>query len=223
METTDDLIIPVSKLVRILLVEDEEGNANSLREVLESLGYSVQVASNPTEAKLCLDAMNVGMVISDQIFEGHVTKGHEFLLDTEGGIAEIPKVLVTGWGAEGIERKEELDKRGIAILEKGHDDFHPRLGRIAHEALEIAKRKVVKSMERPVSTGAAGAARVMYEARELLLNWLRTRQDKDEEAIYYGGKAYTVNKLIDEIDARTPVGEAHMSLFIKVLRKAMRL
>lgn len=225
MQTVESsLIIPANKLVRILLVEDEPGNAASLTEVLESFGYSVQVASNPTDAKLALDAMKFGMVISDQVFDGHTVRGDSFLLEDEAKIADIPKVLVTGWGTEGILRKEELDQRGITILEKGHEDFHPRLEEIAHEALEIAKRKVIQSVEaNSESTENRDGERALQEARGLLLGWLRSRQDKDAQEIYYSGQKYSVNMLIDEIEKRTPVGEAHMLLFIKVLRKAMRI
>ena len=217
-----ELVIPVGQLVRILLVEDEKGNADSLREVLESRGYSVQVASNPTDARLCLDAMGFGMLISDQVFDGYRIEGDSLLLDDQ--VSDIPRVLVTGKGIEGIRRKAELERRGIPILEKGHPDFHPRLGMIAHKALEAAKQKIIESVQPPSPpTGVGGASRVLGEARDLLLGWLRTRQDRDAQTIFYGGKGYSVNALIDEIEARTPVGEEHLALFIKVLRKAMRL
>jgi CheY-like chemotaxis protein len=221
-EAARDLVIPVSKLVRILLVEDEPGNAASLSEVLELRGYSVQIASNPKEAKLCIDAMEFGMLISDQVFDGQSSSGDSFLLESRVG--NIPKVLVTGRGVEGIQRKAELDQRGIPILAKGDNNFHQQLEVIAQEALAIAKEKTMRSLE-PGSRGndPPSGSRALYEARDLLLDWLSKRKDANAETLFYGGKSYSANSLMKEIEAGTSVGNAHIEMFLRVMREAMGL
>jgi DNA-binding NtrC family response regulator len=217
-ERAQDLVIPVSKLVRILLVEDEPGNALSLSEVLEHRGYSVQIATNPNEAKLCIDAMEFGMLISDQVFDGHSSSGDSFLLESRVG--NIPKVLVTGRGVEGIERKAELDQRGIPILTKGDDNFHQQLESIAQEALAIAKERTMRQFS-PETRIDDGSSRALREARELLLDWLSKRKDANAETLFYGGKSYSANTLMKEIQAGTSVGNAHIEMFLRVMRQAM--
>lgn len=215
-----DLVIPVSKLVRILLVEDEPGNAASLSEVLEHRGYSVQIASNPKEAKLCIDAMEFAMLISDQVFDGQPSSGDSFLLESRVG--NIPKVLVTGRGLEGIQRRAELDQRGIPILTKGDETFHEQLEEIAQRALAIAKERTLKAFEpaQRVDEPPAGS-RVLREARGLLLDWLSKRKDANAETIFYGGKSYSANSLMKEIEIGSAAGNAHIEMFLKVMRDAM--
>ena len=223
----EPVTIPVSQLVRILIVEDEQGVADGLRDVLELQGYSVQVASSPEEAKLCLEANEFAMLISDQNFDGPAMGGDAFLLDTAPSVKNGAKVLMTGKAMDRIKRRDELRERGIRILVKGEENFTDDLEQMASEVFRARKDKVhqvVKSLIDSVdSPDSSGSKELVDQARTLLLAWLERKREKDDLGIYYAGRTYSTRMLIDEIERQSEVGKAHISMFMQVMRKAMRI
>lgn len=113
------------------------------------------------------------------------------------------------------EEKAQAQKLGVQIYDKEHfTDLLSRVEEIIH----------LKEIEHSTSdSNSEAVSRVAHEAEALLLGWLNSLKDRESKTIFYGGRAYSVTEVIDEIARHTPVGDAHLELFIKVLRKGVRL
>jgi hypothetical protein len=87
---------------------------------------------------------------------------------------------------------------------------------------------VIWSPHKPLSAPsrikrASGSKELVDQARTLLLAWLERKREKDDLGIYYAGRTYSTRMLIDEIERQSEIGRAHISMFMEVMRKAMRI
>jgi CheY-like chemotaxis protein len=87
----------VTKAV-ILVVDDEAEFLNTVKEVLESFGYSVLTKQNPTDALKLLETTNVDMIISDVMFTGTEGDGFSFFerVQKVPHLKKVPFIIMSG-------------------------------------------------------------------------------------------------------------------------------
>jgi DNA-binding response OmpR family regulator len=110
--TETDRSVDADAPLRIVLVEDNQHFASTLRDNLEIEGYAVDLATNITDGGRLIRTRHPGLVILDIMLPGR--SGYELLnaVRTEG--IDVPIVVLTA-------RRDEEDKlRGFGM---GADDF----------------------------------------------------------------------------------------------------
>lgn len=87
---------------RILVVENEEGVRDLIREMLYSMGYEPITVGNPAEAlkKLARHAESVDMVLSDVVMPGGMT-GLALREEVSHRYSDVPVLLMSGYVGDG--------------------------------------------------------------------------------------------------------------------------
>jgi DNA-binding NtrC family response regulator len=84
----------------ILLIDDDEFIAGSLRDYLRQLGLCVDVANEPAAAEALMRERPYGLVVVDPYLTGGVQDEKAALLDTIRRLQpEAPIMIVTGYGS----------------------------------------------------------------------------------------------------------------------------
>jgi DNA-binding NtrC family response regulator len=98
---------------RILIADDQPDVRESLRLLLKSEGFKVDLAPNPVAALAALEATPPDLVLMDMNYSKDTTSGREGLelLERIHGVdASLPVVVMTAWGS--VELAVEAMKRG---------------------------------------------------------------------------------------------------------------
>jgi PAS domain S-box-containing protein len=93
--TSGDLAGPMQQPGRVLLVEDNKEVADATREMLESIGATVQIASSAAAALDKLGAAEFDFVLSDIVMEG--MNGLELARTIRKRHPDLPVLLATGY------------------------------------------------------------------------------------------------------------------------------
>lgn len=101
----------------ILVVEDELGIRELVREVLQNAGYEVLTAANGEKALQAVEEHGgpIGLVLTDLIMPG--LDGLELARRLGSRQPGIKVVLMSGYGEDRIDEAGGLDA-GVAVLEK---------------------------------------------------------------------------------------------------------
>lgn len=219
--------VELKKLMRILVIEDEQDAGKSLKEVLESWGYDVDLAESTSKAEYLLGQREYELVVTDVVFENGTVQGDEFIVANEGLIKRAKRVVITGWGFDRVHRMETLDAMGVKVLKKGDQNFLEDLQSLANDKLEERKRELVQSIRQVLPEGKEVRAEVRYsvaaqglveKAQRILLDWLNAKVDVDKSGIFYSGRTYSPRMLIKEIESGTEVGKAHLDMFLDLIK-----
>ena len=100
---------------RVLIVEDEEGVRESVREYLESLGYVVAEAANGAEALQLCDREPPDLLITDMIMP--LMGGQELVRRLQLVHPEMRVLFISGYSGSAIDHQGELGE-DAAFLEK---------------------------------------------------------------------------------------------------------
>ncbi|RME69367.1 MAG: response regulator, partial [Nitrospirae bacterium] len=126
---------------RILLVDDDVLVLDSLRQVLESLGYTVTVATSGEAAleKIRQDPEGYDLIISDIVMPG--MKGGELYEQVKGLAPHVAFVLMTGYGEHtlsGLQRYgvDDVLKKPLSLKE------------VSYRIRDVLDRKKLKSPKR---------------------------------------------------------------------------
>jgi signal transduction histidine kinase/CheY-like chemotaxis protein len=128
---------------RILVVDDEEHVRVLLKDILESEGCRVRLASGGQEALELLGVETFDAVFTDLGMRG--MSGWEFARAVRALDASMPLAVITGWG-EAVSSSERLAARADWVVTKPFD---------AEQILDIARES---ARRRSASRGAAAAA-----------------------------------------------------------------
>lgn len=211
-------------IIRILVVDDEEGFRQSTKDNFEQLGYSVDEAATPEQAKSLLEKRQYQIVIADINFDPPHKSGDQFIIENIELMRRAKKIAITGQGTELIKRKAELKNLGVIILEKG--DHGDELEQITEEKFLERKNAINEELrqhldsliddEDPLPGGIIEAA---TDLRQMLINYLKSRENPDMQSILYGGRAYSTNEIAREIEKDSEIGQAHLKMMVKLFSK----
>ncbi|MCA1633725.1 MAG: response regulator [Acidobacteria bacterium] len=102
---------PLRRL-RLLVVDDEPSVRELLRDLLESEGHAVELASNAFEALALFRAMKFDIIFTDIGMPG--MSGWELARAIREIDAEVPLAVITGWGdAVGSEKQKSAGVDGV--------------------------------------------------------------------------------------------------------------
>jgi CheY-like chemotaxis protein len=216
-----EIEIPSRDLLRVLVIDDDRDVRESLSARLRDCGYDVDAAEGLLTAREKLQSKHYQMLIVDHLLPGSVTGDHFVLACGDDLFPGARVVIITGLGIDTITNRAKLDQKGIEILAKGPELF-PRLSQLTEAKLNQqtaeAARMIKESAEAP---SAVSPTRAITEVQNILVHWLSTRKDPNKLGIYYGGKLYSPKMLINEIEHGTEVGEAHLDMFLDLVKASL--
>lgn len=224
-----NLEVPMPPL-RFLLLEDNERFRVSLKESLEQEGHVVDAVEFSYEAGKLLSGYVYHVVIADIALHPQDIRGDEFILQHRELLDQAEVVAITGYGTNEV-RVDELDEMGVSILTKGKH---------IKELLEITERRLAKRREelenhiqtivnkenerRPFDMKLSKAPLGLLKLLEqVLLEWLRSREDPTKKGIIYGGRIYSSNELAEEVEKGTEVGQAHLKMLVDLFKFSVNL
>jgi CheY-like chemotaxis protein len=86
----------------VLLVEDEPGNAESMRAVLEAAGFRVATASNGQAALDLLAGERPAVIVADYSLPGVSGAALGRAVRADPRLVDVPFVIVSGFGQETV-------------------------------------------------------------------------------------------------------------------------
>jgi DNA-binding NtrC family response regulator len=231
--TVPEVEVPARELLKVLLIDDEPSVRETQKQNLERLGFCVDVAKDPGAAKALLARANYQLIIVDVVFDDYPIEGDQFILENEELLHRASKVIITGKEVERIQRREELVRKGVLILKKGQGAFDETLERVAAEKLEEEKNHLVTRIQEAVPSivknekaqpeAPQGATILANKAQEILVDWLKARKDPERKGIFYAGKEFSPNMLVEEIEKRSDVGLAYEDMFLDLVKHNLRV
>lgn len=102
--------------VKLLIVDDEEKLANTLKSYFETSGYQVWVANTGEEALLLLEQHRPDVLLVDWKLEGSQVQGLDVLQKAKELLPGVIVLMLSGFGE--TERAEALQRGADAFLEK---------------------------------------------------------------------------------------------------------
>lgn len=229
--------VETKELVKLLVIDDEQASAESLKTRFEDLGYSVDIAESPERAKELLRTTKYQLIICDQLFDAPEITGDEFFLENESLIGNAKKIIITGQGLDRIGRRQELEKMGVPMFKKGKHTID-ELKKIAGQALEEQRENLSSQLREAVPSilqkrgdleprseeqwNYQRAIPLLKASEELLVDWLRSRQDPDRKGIFYAGQEFSPGMLISEIEHHTEVGEKYLGMYLAFLKHVVK-
>jgi CheY-like chemotaxis protein len=227
MSMTINLPVPKRELVRTLILDDEHPSADSMRVTLEGMGCGVDVAYNTREARSLLQRRRYQVLLSDVVLGEETIEGDDFVIDNEALMGGASRILYTARGRENIRRWEELEERGVKVIEKGEPSFFSTLESLVSEKLGEEVSRVTARLNDMITAEADENSAVMYpeaaatflmKAQEILIERLKAKKDSNKKGMFYGGKAYSPNMLIQEIERGTEVGREYLDMFLDLIK-----
>jgi CheY-like chemotaxis protein len=218
---------------RLLLVDDDE-NAYLVLELIEGFGrgfgFNVDLAADLSEAEDLLKKHKYFMVVVDVVFTQQEITGDVFVIDHQQLLRGARPIVITARDPAMVGREQELRNRNIPLLQKGSAEFWKEFKRLSQEAL-VAWRAKRQSQggpsESPSPPDHAGdewmfnpevARQLIHKAQETLITWLKSmEEDPNQESFPYGGKVYSANMLIEEIQNGTKVGREYIDMLFDLM------
>jgi DNA-binding NtrC family response regulator len=214
---------------RLLLVDDDQ-YAFEIQQTIQQfgrqMGYSVDLASSLAEAEGFLrdPERQYFMVVVDVWFPDEEIAGDAFILDHRHLLNGATIVVLSARDPWRIRRdRPELVEMKIPVLQKGPMETYREIERLSREALE-RRRKTVASVSVDPQTeprtpedwmGQTEAGRALVrKAQDILIKWLKSTKELDATGIFYAGKAYSANTLIEAIQKGTKVGRDHIDMVL---------
>ena len=69
----------------------------------------------------------------------------------------------------------------------------------------------------------SGSRYLLNEVQQLLVNWLRTREDPRAKSIQYAGKWYSTDELAGEIESGTQIGREHIESMLDLVKRCLNV
>lgn len=104
-----------SKILKILVIDDEEIVRHTLEKFLEHIGYQVECAADGLSGLAAVTDRDFDLVFVDVRMPG--LNGIEFLMRSREIKPYIPVIIITGHGCEET-RRESMEAGAAAFLQK---------------------------------------------------------------------------------------------------------
>lgn len=239
-----EVIVPQEKLVRVLVIDDDQEFLTEMQEFFSSNSCSVDSASSLDDAEKILKENHYEIVIADVNFDKFsVVKGDRFVLKNQKLFGKAKVVVVTGEGLS-EERYNLLKQKGIDFLEKGEDNFSEELEEFAKKKVEERKNDIAELVQQTVNTSLGHCSEtatvavdttsasqsspeplslLMSELKQMLIEWLGTRDEPDEQLLAFGQHVYSANEMIDHIENETDIGLEHVRMLVGEIKYSLEL
>lgn len=206
-------------VLRVLYIEDDEFYRESISENFRDIGIDVDVVASPSEAVEKVNARRYNLVVVDIQLNVRDISGDEFVHRNRDVLQGADTIALTGQRAE-IKRKDVFTH----IIDKGkEDEFFDHIS----EIFEEKKSEFAKRLSEAVKELSDGTKTIIDEypiskeelkvLEEQLLEQLHKLESRDEKAIIYQGRRYSVNDLINEVQSGSLVGKAHVRMMLNLI------
>jgi CheY-like chemotaxis protein len=135
-----------NKTVRVLLLDDNDDYREAVGKTLELLGAHVSHASDSEKAKELLKQGAFEVIISDINLGNSKPAGDLFITENYDLMKGADVFAVTGYGADRVNRIDELRNLGVPVIEKGAG-----LLEFLRDVVSSNREKLKKAMEEQVS------------------------------------------------------------------------
>jgi CheY-like chemotaxis protein len=233
-EANEKIVVSIPR-PRVLVVDDDQSFLEGVRDYFSSHGYVVDTAPTPeTAARLVQEGgpAKYHLVIADLNFgELSHTRGDQFLLQNRALFRDAAAAVISGEPDLTPERQQQLREAGIHFLQKSLGTV-VRLNEIAGGAREKRASEIAAILAEQVTprvkelTGSQPSVEFVPRAaspygskltdlfKGVIIDWLRRRGNPDTPVIVYGNRIFSANDLVEEVQAETEVGIAHVRMLL---------
>lgn len=224
-----DKAILASKILRALVVEDDDDYRQGLGQTVRRHGFSVDEASSLEEAERHLDSGAYTLVLLDNVLTDGVAraeKGSEFIRRNWDIFRGAKVKLVTGFALGQVENAEFLEEKDVEVLKKEDEELARKIGEscqlVAEEALQQVKAELERTLEasalRPHQTSVVGGtligAQVYARARQYLVDYIKRMPDQNLKQVALDGVGYSPGELLAEVEIETSVGRELVDMLL---------
>ena len=147
---------------KILIVEDDESVAASLKQVLEGEGYEVATAANPAQTLVLIRDEEFQAVVTDWNLQTPGTTGMDIIKMLHDTKPRLPAILMTGEGTT---------ETAIEATKFGAYDYVVKSSQLSEEVVDLVRKAVATSRltSEPVEMGETGFAKHTIVGRSRIM------------------------------------------------------
>lgn len=232
----DEIAVSLARLC-ILIVDDDETFLEGARDYFATCGCDVDTARTPEEATEILQRegeYKYQLIVTDYDF-GMLskTKGDKFVRENQPLFGKAKIVVISG--AVGITRevRRKLKEAETLFLEK-NPILNTKLKALTQEENEkratdlkrVVKTELVPRIEeltgRPVDIKISApqpdlplSEVALDRLKGTIINWLKSRRERDDPVFAYGKGIYTANEMIKHVEDETSIGRDHIMMLLE--------
>jgi DNA-binding response OmpR family regulator len=225
-------------LVKILVVDDDNDLRDGWEAEFKENGYDTDTADGPDAAVQMLTHNNYELVISDIVFDKSPITGDQLIVENKELLTSSRVVAVSAHNSDRIRLREELERMGVPILQKGDvikklleiaatvlNRRRLELSKIGKESIEdaVANQRLISRRILSVSDSPRKqiASDLLSHLEEILVNSLRTRQQPDKRSIVYGNRVFSPNEIAEEVLQGTEIGRLHVEAMVELFKEVL--
>src|SRR6266576_554825 len=233
------VMIPEEKLVRVLVIDDDDLFQERMSHYFALYGFEVDIAEDPNKAKQLLAQHEYQIVLADVNFPGLDLKGDRFVLKNYETFKGARVVVVTALNVNELRSRTALENLGIPVWSKGAEDWGQNLTGLTKETKIARKEEIVVELNDFLSrklgtpgdyvvTGATAA--VMAKAgpapapawdvavEDILIGWLEGISNRERPLFSIGRTMLSANGMIEEVKQKTEFGKELLEMFVTEIR-----
>jgi|GEM_PF-4176598 len=201
--------IEARHIMNVLLVEDEDDVRRGLVESLTESGYSVEAYSTPREAAEKMIPNAYQLAIMDIRFSAPNISGDVFIRKNADAFGGTKVVAFTG-------HENDIQYRDVfeEVFLKGARE-RERLYEYAEATYRARQQEVAKEMKHRIvdQDEIHKKELIAEEARRELIKALKETRDMAAPLVWYKGREYSANELIEEVeDESSVIGQAQIQM-----------
>jgi CheY-like chemotaxis protein len=244
-------VIPEEKLIRVLVIDDEETFQQDMTNYFDTYRYSVDVARNLEEAKTLLEMYDYQIALVDVNFPGIKLKGDSFVLENRSIFKDARVIVVTGRNINQLRNRNALEKIEIPVWDKGDVNWGRKLTGLTEETAEARKQEIASQLNDFLSdklgdsgnyvvigsSAAAAAAAAAKPQREeiplpepwelavedILLGWLENQSNPERPFFSVGRAVYSPQNMIEQVQQKTEFGKELLGMFVTEVKYSLGL
>jgi len=227
---------------QVLLVDDDQEWSAITQTYLETGGVAeVTLADGPARANDALEAGHFDAILADVDLSAGIIKGEKFEQGDEWLLRSLKSghrparelAIITAYPRK-IKDTDSLARHGVTVAKKATPAEFEYLDRIRREAAELAGRQ--RAYSGSPAEGVVGANSLTSEVgpaplmddlfrgtREVFLEWLRSRSDREKEAIVVHGKTLSIAQIEQEVAGGTQIGRLMIDMYLHHLKVKFKL
>ncbi len=240
-------VIPEEKLIRVLVIDDNETFRQDMIDYFGIYGYDVDVARDPEEAKPLIEKNEYQIVLADVNFDGLNLKGDRFVLNNYKDFKGARVVIVTALNVNELRNRAALDNLNIPVWNKADQNWGQNLTGLTRETAEARKQEIAGQLNDFISdklgdagdyivTGASATAVATdavtlpppvepweLEVKEILIGWLESQSNPHRPLFSVGRTVFSADKMVEQVRKRTDVGKQLLEMFLTEVRYSLGL
>jgi CheY-like chemotaxis protein len=225
---------------RILLLDDDITIRQTFSEDFTAWGFVSDCVATTSEAKsLLTTARPYNVIFVDIKLRDGDMSGDAFILENRKlmGNAKVAAITAEFFFQDmEHERYADLIQANIEIIPK-RKNFKAKLIETIESVVAEEKQRMLLKIENFLG-GAPENAPIPLKAparptglphgfvmmlEQILLDWLKSREQPDKKRILHGGELYSYNDIASEIEGGTELGQVHLKMMASLFMRTMSI